>query len=193
MAVRASVKGWSRSALAIRGRVSASTQNQALAARIDPIVRARRPGRLPVVLSREEVAAVLGRLQGPTWLMASLLYGSGLRLIECCQLRVKDVDLGRRELTVRDRKGRRDRVTLLPQSLVTTLTAHLAHVRRQHEADLRAGAGYVALPGALRRKYPTHPESGPGSGSSRLPASTSTARLVSAADTTFTSPCYSAP
>lgn len=151
----------SRPALAIRGRVSASTQNQALAARIDPIARARRPGRLPVVLSREEVAAVLGRLQGPTWLMASLLYGSGLRLIECCQLRVKDVDLGRRELTVRDGKGRRDRVTLLPQPLVTALTAHLAHVRRQHEADLRAGAGCVALPGALRRKYPNAPREWP--------------------------------
>lgn len=86
--------------------------------------------------------------------MASLLYGSGLRLMECCQLRVKDVDPERRELAVRDGKGGKDRVTLLPQSLVATLATHLARVRRQHEADLRAGAGYVALPDALRRKYP---------------------------------------
>ncbi len=86
--------------------------------------------------------------------MASLLYGSGLRLVECCQVRVKDVDLGRLQITVRDGKGRKDRVTVLPASLVSALTTHLARVRRQHEEDVRSGAGSVALPDALRRKYP---------------------------------------
>lgn len=155
------------SSLAAR-EVSASTQNQALSAILflydavlgqrlpwmAEIVRARRPARLPVVLSREEVAAVLSRLRGPVWLMASLLYGSGLRLLECAELRVKDVDLDRGELTIRDPKGGRDRVTVLPAGLTEPLRAHLAEVRAQHEADVRLGRGAVALPGALGRKYP---------------------------------------
>ncbi|HUL71914.1 MAG TPA: integron integrase [Vicinamibacterales bacterium] len=151
-----------------RRDVAASTQNQALSAILflyeavfdqrlpwmAEIVRARRPARLPVVLSRGEVAAVLSRLRGPVWLMASLLYGSGLRLLECAELRVKDVDLDRGELRVRDPKGGRDRVTMVPTGLVEPLRAHLAAVKTQHDADLLAGRGSVALPGALGRKYP---------------------------------------
>lgn len=155
------------SSLADRG-VAASTQNQALSAVLflyevvfdqhlpwmAEIVRARRPARLPVVLSRREVAAVLSRLRGVVWLMASLLYGWGLRLLECAELRVKDVDFDRGELTIRDPKGGRDRVTMLPVGLIEPLQAHLASVKVQHEADLLAGRGAVALPGQLARKYP---------------------------------------
>jgi integron integrase len=151
-----------------RVREAASTQNQALSAILflyeavfeehlawmGEIVRARRPAHLPVVLSRQEVAAVLSRLRGPVWLMASLLYGSGLRLLECCELRVKDLDFDRGELTVRDPKGGRDRVTMLPIGLVEPLRVHLAAARAQHEADLLAGRGAVILPGAVGRKYP---------------------------------------
>jgi integron integrase len=156
------------SSLATQGGVSASTLNQALSALLflytevlgrelrwlDNIVYARRPVRLPVVLSRAEVAAVLGHLRGTPWLMASLLYGAGLRLLECCRLRVKDVDLDRGELLVRDGKGRKDRLTLIPGRLAGTLAAHLENVRRLHQWDLRAGAGSVELPHALRAKYP---------------------------------------
>jgi integron integrase len=154
--------------LAVAGKVSASTQNQALSALLflyrdvlgrelawmDEIVRAKRPQRLPVVLSRDEVAALLGELTGVEHLMASLLYGAGLRLLECCRLRVKDLDLARREITVRDGKGAKDRVTPLPQRLVAPMAAHLVQVRGQHERDLATGLGGVELPLALARKYP---------------------------------------
>ncbi|HEY7729240.1 MAG TPA: integron integrase [Candidatus Eisenbacteria bacterium] len=154
--------------LAVSAKVSASTQNQALSALLflyrdvlardlewlDGVVRAKRPVRLPVVLSRAEAAALLGHLHGVPRLMASLLYGSGLRLLECCRLRVKDVDFDRREITVRDGKGRKDRVTMLPAGLAAPLAAQIERVRRQHAEDLRAGAGSVELPGALDRKYP---------------------------------------
>jgi integron integrase len=155
--------------LATRGKVSASTQNQALSALLflyravlsreldwmDDIVRAKRPIRLPVVLSRKEVSAVLGQLRGTPRLMAALMYGSGLRLLECCRLRIKDIDLMRRELTVRDGKGGKDRVTVLPEKMVKPLRNHLDAVRRQHADDLRANAGFVELPDALGRKYPS--------------------------------------
>lgn len=154
--------------LAVRGRVSASTQNQAFAALIflyrevlvqpveglENVLRAKRPVRLPLVLSRDEVASVLRRLHGTPWLMASLMYGAGLRLLEAARLRVKDVDLERQELTVRDGKGRKDRVTLLPARVIAPLVAHLAQVRRQHRMDTKAGGGSVWLPDALERKYP---------------------------------------
>jgi integron integrase len=153
--------------LATRGNVSASTQGQALSAllflyrnvlrrelNLMEIARAKRPARLPLVLTRDEVHAILDRMEGTTALMASLLYGSGLRVLECCRLRVKDVDLERRELTVRDGKGEKDRVAILPDRLVRPLARHLEQVRRQHERDLRAGAGFVELPHALGRKYP---------------------------------------
>lgn len=154
--------------LAVRGNVSASTQNQALAALLflyrevlgqdlpwmSDIRRAKKPRRLPVVLSREEVAAVLGELSGVHWLMASLLYGSGLRLMECVRLRVKDVDFSRSELTVRGGKGGRDRRTMLPQRLFAPLRVQLDEARRLHGRDLEAGYGAVWLPAALAVKYP---------------------------------------
>jgi integron integrase len=158
------------SSLAIRG-VSASTQNQALSAVLflyevvigrklpwmDGIVRAQRPARLPVVLSREEVARLLERLRGAVGLMASLMYGAGLRLRECVELRVKDISFDRGELVIRDGKGGKDRVTMLPAALRMPLADHLARVKAQHDGDLAAGRGSVALPGALHAKYPNGP------------------------------------
>ncbi len=154
--------------LAVRARVSASTQNQALSALLflyrdvfsrdlewlEGVVRAKRPARLPVVLSREEVAAVLRELHGVPRLMASLLYGSGLRLLECCRLRLKDVDFDRGEITVRDGKGQKDRVTMLPARLAPALSDQIERVRRQHKEDILSGTGSVELPRALDRKYP---------------------------------------
>ena len=154
--------------LASRRRVSYSTQMQALSALLflyrdvlrrplgdlRGLVRASGPRRLPVVLTPEEVAVVLGRLKGDAWLVAMLLYGAGLRLLEARTLRVKDVDLARGEVRVRRGKGARDRVTVLPARLREPLAAHLARVREQHERDLAAGAGRVELPGALERKAP---------------------------------------
>jgi site-specific recombinase XerD len=148
--------------------VAAATQNQALAALIflykqvldielpwlDQVVRSKRPKRLPVVLSRAEVRAVLGKLTGRYWLVASLLYGSGLRLLEALHLRVKDVDLGQRQLVVRDAKGMKDRVTVLPDSLVEPLRSQIAALRASHERAVAAGYGGVELPHALERKYP---------------------------------------
>jgi len=157
--------------LAVERKVSASTQNQALSAILflyrkvlkielgwlDDLVHARRPARLPVVLTRSEVASILQCLHDTPWLMASLLYGAGLRVLECARLRVKDIDLDRREILVRDGKGRKDRVTLLPDSLHTPLQEHLERVRRQHQSDLARGRGSVELPTALERKYPGAP------------------------------------
>jgi integron integrase len=156
--------------LAARG-VSASTQNQALGALLflfrDVLglsvpdlhawVRARRPVRLPSVLSREEVAALLVQLHGVERLMASLLYGGGLRLMECVELRVKDVHLDRGELMVRDGKGGKDRVTMLPVAVRPALHAHLHARRRLHLDDLAQGRGSVALPDQLAKKYPHAP------------------------------------
>ncbi len=154
--------------LAVHDRVAASTQNQALAAllflydkvlnrslgQIEGVVRARRPRRLPVVLSREEVRAVLGGLDGTPRLVCALLYGSGLRLLECLRLRIKDIDLQRNEITVRDGKGGKDRVTMLPTALRETLLTQLEQVRRQHAKDLAHGLGRAPLPDALAHKYP---------------------------------------
>lgn len=154
--------------LAVRGHVSASTQNQALAALLflyrevlqvdlpwlQDVVRAKKPQRLPVVLSVEEVRQVLGGLQGDLWLVCSLLYGTGMRLMEGLRLRVKDVDFARGEILIRDGKGMKDRVTVLPRSLQQPLRQHLAVVRALHVAELAAGRGDVWLPFALERKYP---------------------------------------
>jgi integron integrase len=156
------------SMLATRRKVSASTQNQALSAILflyrvvlqqkfdwlDGIVKAKRPVRLPVVLAREEVKAVLGHMRGTPWLMASLMYGAGLRLLECARLRIKDVDFAMGEITVRDGKGRKDRVTMLPYALRAPLAEHVERVKRQHETDLRRKLGSVELPDSLDRKYP---------------------------------------
>ena len=154
--------------LATRGQVAASTQNQALAALLflyrevlgrdlpwlDNLVRARRPARLPVVLTQAEMRAVLSQLDGAPRLMATLLYGSGLRLLECCRLRVKDVDFGRSQILARSGKGDKDRATLLPATIRDGLAAHLERVQGEHRLDLVQDAGWVELPGALGRKLP---------------------------------------
>lgn len=124
---------------------------------MNDIVRAQRPARLPVVLSREEVTSLLSQLRGPVWLMASRMYGAGLRLLECAELRIKDLNFDRGELTIRDGKGGKDRVTMLPAALKAPLRDHLARVKGQHDLDLALGRGSVALPGALRAKYPNAP------------------------------------
>jgi len=156
--------------LATRRQVSASTQNQAFSAilflyrcvleralaGLETVPRAKRPERLPVVLSRDEIGQILTRLPGSLRLMAALMYGSGLRLLECARLRVKDIDFDRRELTVRDGKGQKDRVTVLPAGLVQPLLGHLQRVRHLHERDIAAGVD-VELPGALALKYPNAP------------------------------------
>ncbi|HEX5959847.1 MAG TPA: integron integrase [Rhodanobacteraceae bacterium] len=154
--------------LATRGMVAAGTQNQALSALLflyrevlqqdlpwmSDIVRAKRPRRLPVVLTRDEVNRLLAQLQGRDWLMASLLYGSGVRLMECVRLRVKDVDFQRLDIIVREGKGNKDRHVPLPRKLVAALRGQLAAARALHAADLGAGFGAVHLPHALARKYP---------------------------------------
>ena len=154
--------------LAVERNVSASTQNQALAAllflyehvldrpldRIDGVVRANRPRRLPVVLTRSEVRRVLAELDGTYRLMGELMYGAGLRLLECLRLRVKDLDFERGEITVREGKGDKDRVTMLPGVVRPRLLAHLERVRELHRKDLAAGYGRVYLPHALDRKLP---------------------------------------
>jgi integron integrase len=156
------------SSLAVEGGVSASTQNQALAAILflyrevlgtelpwmEGIVRARRPERLPVVLTRHEVAAVLCELSGRERIMATLLYGSGLRLVKCIRLRVKEIDFEKREILVRRGKGDKDRVTMLPEAARESLIHHLEGVRRRYEADLAEGFDGATLPGAIGRKYP---------------------------------------
>jgi len=154
--------------LAVEGKVAAATQNQALSALLflyrevlemnlpwlDGVVRAKRPARLPVVLTRNEVNAVLGRMEGTHGLMARLLYGTGMRLMEVVRLRVKDVDFERAEVLVRDGKGAKDRVTMLPQSLIPALQEHLQRRRLLYEDDLAKGMAKVYLPDALERKYP---------------------------------------
>src|SRR5919197_4449813 len=154
--------------LAVTRRVAASTQNQALSALlflyrevlqkpiewVDDVERAKRPKKLPVVFTRDEVKAVLGHLRAEMWLMASLLYGSGLRLMECVRLRVKDVDFAQLQIVVREGKGDTDRVTMLPPSLVQPLQRPLERGKALHEADVREGFGRVYLPYALARKYP---------------------------------------
>ena len=154
--------------LAAERKVAGATQNQALSALLflyrevlgmelgglQGIERPTRPPRMPTVLTRAEVERLLAQLHGPKWLIASLLYGSGLRVLECLRLRVKDVDLGYRQILVRDGKGEKDRVTMLPEKLLGPLRAHLERVRGLHGRDLRAGYGEVHLPYALARKYP---------------------------------------
>jgi integron integrase len=159
--------------LATDGKVAASTQNQALAALlflyrdvlqaelplIDGVVRAKKPRRLPVVLTRSEVRRFLEQLEGTPGVVAGLLYGSGLRLLEALRLRVKDVDFDMRQLTVRQGKGDRDRVTVLPQQLGDPLRKQMRAAKRLHERDLAAGFGAVWLPDALARKHPNAPRS----------------------------------
>ena len=157
--------------LAMDRNVAASTQNQALNAlvflykavldkplgKLQGVVRAKKPRRLPAVLSRNEVMQVLRNLQGHHWLAACLLYGSGLRLMECVRLRVKDLDFEHRAVIVREGKGGKDRVVTLPDELIVPLQRHLGSVRNVHEKDLAEGYGAVWLPHALARKYPQAP------------------------------------
>jgi len=154
--------------LAVEENVAASTQNQALSAllflyrevlhqNLDlPIdaARAKKPKRLPTVLTREEVQRVLAQLSGVHLLMAQILYGSGLRLMECLRLRVRDLDFAQHQIIVRDGKGQKDRITVLPEAVVKPLQQHLQHVKRIHAQDLARGYGAVYLPDALVRKYP---------------------------------------
>ena len=156
------------SSLATEGRVSASTQNQAFNALlflyhevlskkiglIDGVVRAKRPQRLPVVLTKDEVKRVLDRMNGAPRLMGLLLYGAGLRLMECCRLRIKDIDFSRNEIVVRSGKGNKDRYTMLPSAVRDSLIQHLRGVKARHDEDLKNGLGRVSLPNALDRKYP---------------------------------------
>jgi integron integrase len=156
------------SGLAVKGKVGASTQNQALCAilflyrevlkldlcRLEDVVRAKISRRLPVVLTRDEVGIVLEQLWGTVRLMTTLLYGSGLRLLECARLRIKDVDFDCNQITVRAGKGNKDRVTLLPATVKDELAGHIERVRKLHQKDVEAGAGWVELPAALARKYP---------------------------------------
>jgi integron integrase len=154
--------------LALKKNVAASTQNQALCAILflykevlhieigltQNIIKARRSAKLPVVLTRKEVANLLLQLQGSKWIMAALLYGAGLRLMECVRLRVKDVDFDYNQITVRDGKGNKDRVTMLPERLNLPLRNHLDKVKFLHDKDKKEGYGRVYLPFALARKYP---------------------------------------
>ncbi|MBW8311281.1 MAG: integron integrase [Rhizobium sp.] len=154
--------------LAVQGNVAASTQNQALSALLflyrevlelklpwmDDVVRAKRPQRLPVVLTADEVRALLELMQGRPRVLAALLYGTGMRLMEGLRLRIKDVDFDRQEILVRDGKGGKDRRTMLPASLQQPLREAIARARRLHDADLAAGHGRAWLPHALARKYP---------------------------------------
>jgi integron integrase len=157
--------------LAVERKVSASTQNQALSAILflykevlevelpwlDGVVRAKRPVRVPVVLSRVEVRRILAHLEGTTWLAASLLYCAGLRVSECVRLRVKDLDFDYRQITVRNGKGAKDRHTMLPESLDAPLRRQLERVRSVFESDRARSLPGVALPPALERKYPSAP------------------------------------
>ncbi len=154
--------------LAITANVSASTQNLALSSILflyrevlevdlpwlEGVTRAKKPQRLPVVLTREEVRQLLAHMDGIHHMMASLMYGTGMRLMECVRLRVKDIDFPRHEIVVREGKGNKDRVTMLPATLVPALQSHLEKVQRLHAQDLDAGFGEVYLPHALARKYP---------------------------------------
>ena len=151
--------------------VAASTQNQAFSALLflykevlgvalpwlEGLDRAKRPTRMPSVLSRPEVQRLLSHLEGARWLMASLLYGAGLRLRECLKLRIKDLDFDYRQILIRNGKGTKDRVTMLPQSVIEPLKHHLVRVKALHEQDLASGHGDVELPDALARKYPKAP------------------------------------
>jgi len=154
--------------LAVTERVSASTQTQALSAllflyrhvlgrdigKLGYLVRARKPKRLPIVLTRDEVAKIMAHLQGTNRIMAFLMYGSGLRLMECLRLRIHDIDFGTRTILVRHGKGGKDRATMLPRSVQKDLEEHLKKVRRIHQSDLMDGWGQVLMPDALARKYP---------------------------------------
>jgi len=154
--------------LAVESNLAASSQNQALSALLfffrqvlnrelpwmQNLIWAKKPKKIPTVFTRQEVKLVLSQLSGLKWLMASLLYGAGLRLMECLRLRVKDFDFGYRQILIRDGKGNRDRATVLPEKLLNPLRQQLKTVKVLHQADLKQGSGQVYLPYALEKKYP---------------------------------------
>jgi integron integrase len=154
--------------LAVQRKVTSSTQNQALCALVflyrhvvkkelgqfDDLVYAKRPSKLPVVFTPDEIKNLMMQLDGMVWIMAQLLYGAGLRLMECIRLRVKDIDFGYKQIVVRDGKGHKDRVTMLPEIVIGPIKRHLSKVKQIHEGELTAGFGTVYLPYALARKYP---------------------------------------
>jgi len=158
--------------LAVEGGITASTQTVALSALlflyrnvlkkdlpyVTNIERARKSKRLPTVFNRDEVKRILSKLEGAHWLIAGLLYGSGLRLMECLRLRVKDIDFSCNQLTIRDGKGEKHRITMLAASIRGPLARHLQKVKLLHEEDLAAGYGEIYLPHALARKYPNAPK-----------------------------------
>ncbi len=153
--------------LAVEKKVASSTQNQALCALVflyrqvlnkemgdfENLIRAKRPAKLPVVFTRDEVRKVLLQLDGVNWLMGQILYGAGLRVMECVRLRVKDIDFGYRQIIVRNGKGNKDRITMLPDIISEQLQRHMQKIKIIHETDLKAGFGSVYLPFALERKY----------------------------------------
>jgi integron integrase len=155
------------SSLAVKENVSASTQNQALCAiiflyreilkieigEIKGIIWAKKPKRIPVVFTSKEIKEIFKHLAGPKWIMANLLYGSGLRILECLRLRIQDIDFGYKQITVRDAKGSQDRITMLPEIVISPLKEHLQKVKELHEEDLKNGYGTVYLPYAIERKY----------------------------------------
>ncbi len=154
--------------LALKENAASSTQNQALCAiiflykhvlkqetgELGQLVWAKKPKKIPIVLSKDEVRRVLSQLSGINWIMANLLYGSGLRLMECLRLRVKDIEFDYCQVIVRDGKGQKDRVTALPETVIKALQMHLIKVKQIHEKDIQAGYGKVYLPFALEKKYP---------------------------------------
>jgi len=154
--------------LAVNRKVAPATQNQALSAILflykrvlmidlpwlDNVIRAKQTKRLPVVFTRQEIKALLAQFEGTRWLIFSLMYGCGFRILECLRLRVKDIDYHYKQIIIRDAKGGKDRVTLLPESLIEPIRNHLARVKILHKQDLASGFGCVYLPHALERKYP---------------------------------------
>jgi integrase len=193
------------SSLVVNGRVAASTQNQALSVLLflyrdvlevdlpwlDGVVRAKRPERLPVILTREEVVAILRRLDGVPRLMASLLYGAGLRLLECCRLRVQDIDFATNQIVVRGGKGDKDRVTMLPAVVKADLARHLQGVRVQHQRISNLERAGSSSPPRSRGNIRMLAGNGCGTGYFRRRALTGIARRASGAGITCTSRCSS--
>ena len=193
--------------LASELHVSAATQNQALNAilflyrdvlrkeigYVDGVIRAKRPKRLPVVLTRQEVKSILGVLDHSDWLMVMLLYGAGLRLMECLQLRVKDIDFTTNQIVVRAGKGDKDRHTMLPAVVKEPLAKHLEIIKEQHRRDLERGLGRIALPNALERNTPTPEKSGDGNGYFPQRATTQIGKPENSADITCTNRCCRRP
>ena len=191
------------SALAVQGRVAASTQNQALSALLflyrevlavdlpwmTDVVRAKTPRRLPTVLSEDEMSRMLAHLDGRAWLVTALLYGTGMRLLEGLRLRVQDLDLGRREILVRNGKGGRDRRTMLPASLVDPLRRELLRARQLHDGDLAIGSGRVWLPMRWCASIPVPRPSGGGSTCSRLRGASGIPAMSPSAGTIWTTGC----